>query len=694
MPEELWDKNITAFLDDRDALVSRSRLIGSDPTLVNYGGGNTSAKLIDIDHVGREVETLWIKGSGFDLGSIERKGFARLKLPEVRLLQSREEMTDGEMIDYLGLCAFGPGFPQPSIETLLHAFLPFPHVDHTHAEAALGFCCSHQGREMTAECFGSEIAWVPYVRPGFGLAKLAMEVLNENPSVAGMFLAKHGLVTWGETGRESYRRTVDVVARAGAWLEDKVDEARLFGGQRSEPPSPQQRKEVMARLLPVIRGELIKGKGEHLILHWDDSPHVLHFTSSVDMETLSQTGAPTPDHVLFTKFLPCAVELEAPQAFFVDGDLNALQESVLVAISSYTEAHQSFFARHREPDVELLDTGPRILLMPGLGMIAVGSDSWAAANTASLYRSAIRVMRWASSASTYESLNERERWEIEYWPLELRKLTLRPKPKELAGHIAVITGGAGGIGKASASRLLREDAHIVLADVDEDAAKRVASDLSGEHPTRALGFASDASNEQDVENLIRRTVLAFGGVDIVVPNAGVSSAGPIDETDLVEWERVHNLMVRGYFLACRAAFRVMKRQGTGGVIVINGSKNGLASGKNAIAYTTAKAAKHHMARCLAEEGGQYGIRVNAVAPDAVIRGSGIWNKAWVEQRAKAYGFKAENVEEYYRQRNALRVTITAEDVAEAILFLASARSSKTTGCVVTIDGGLGVAYPR
>ena len=696
MPDSLWSESDAKDLDALDALVYRSHLLGADRSFVNYGGGNTSIKTPGRDHLGREVEVLWIKGTGFDLATVERDGFAPLRLEEVAASRSREVMSDDEMVDYLALCSLSPLAPTASIETTLHAFLPFPHVDHTHPEAALAFCCGAEGEELTRECFGEDIVWVPYVRPGFALAKLALDALEKQPNAIGMFLAKHGLVTWGDSGRESYERTISVLSMAEDFLDRNLDERTVLGGEAVSPPRDDVRRAVMLEILPVMRGELSRllGGDRRFILHWDNSPEILRFVGARDAAGIASVGAACPDHVMYTKFKPLFIDGEVSGAVAAGGDVSELVQAIRAGIAEYVDEYRRFFEENTEPGVEMLDPAPRVLLIPGFGIVTAGRDAWTAANIASLYRTAVSVMRRASANGGYTSLSPKEAWNVEYWPLELYKLTFRPPDGELAGQVAVITGGAGAIGQATARRMLNEGAHVLITDLDGERAEKLAGELSAQYPLRVRSVQVDNALEGDTDRMLHETILAFGGVDIVIPNAGLSSAGAIEDTTLDEWDKVHAVLLRGYFLTCRAAFRAMKLQGCGGSIVINGSKNGLAAGKNAIAYTTAKAAEMHMARCLAEEGGVLQIRVNSVAPDAVIRGSALWSKEWKEERARAYGFDVEDIEEFYRKRNVLKRSVTAEDVAEAILFLASARSAKTTGCAITVDGGLAVTYPR
>ncbi len=690
VPPNEWSDGAVAGLTEIEALTYRSHLLGSDPTIVNFGGGNTSIKTQAVDHAGRPVSTLWVKGSGWDLGTITADGFTPLRLDDVAMLESRSEMDDDEVVDYLQRCMLDPKAPRPSIETTLHAFIADTHVDHTHPEAAIAFCCAEFGEKLVGDCFGDEAVWVPYVRPGFGLAKLAVAARRRNPNATAMFLAKHGLVTWGSSSQESYERTISVLQRAHSFLQQHIDIVKAFGGRRIPEGGEELRRTLAVSILPRVRGALSEKVGRRLILSFDDSRDVRQFVDSNNMPELAGTGAACPDHVMYTKFLPVVVD--APK--HEEWDPVELEEAITRAVDSYAEAYRTFFAEHTDGVTEPLDPAPRVVLIPGLGMITAGWDKWAALNTASLYRSAISVMLGAASVTRFTSLTPEEAWNVEYWPLELSKLATRSSHGDLESRIALITGGAGAIGSATARRLLAAGAHIVISDLDAHRAAQTAAALASEFPHRIVAVGADAGSEDDTTRVLETSTLEFGGLDLAVPNAGIAGAHPIDETSVDEWRRVQDVLLLGYFLTCRAAFTVFKRQGLGGVIVINSSKNGLAAGKNAIAYTTAKAAETHMCRCLAEEGGPFGIRVNAVAPDAIITDSGFWTKEWREERSRTYGFPVEDIEEYYRQRNALKVNVEARDVAETILWLASDRSGKTTGCIVTIDGGLMATYPR
>ena len=566
MPSNAWSEQIAGGLDDLDQLVYRSNLLGSDELGINFGGGNTSVKTRSRDHLQREVEVLWIKGTGSDLATIEAKDFTPLNVEDVAAAQTRETMSDDEMVEYLGRCSLDPQAPRASIETILHAFLPFKHVDHTHARAALAFCCSGKGEELTRACFGDEIVWVPYVRPGFALAKLALESLSNQPAATGMMLAKHGLVTWGNSGQESYSRTISALSKAESFLEGNVDTERPFGEELLAPASEEIRRRVMLELLPPLRGELSRMMGAHrrVILHWDSSDEIMQFVSAREMPVLASTGAACPDHVMYTKFLPLTIDAGECRTAAEGGSTDTLIESVRRSVQAYSESYREFFQAYQTPEVEMLDPAPRVILIPGFGMVTAGGDDWVAENTASLYRTAVTVMRWCRANGGYTSLTPREAWDIEYWPLELYKLTQRPGAKELAGHVAIITGGAGAIGRAAAIRLAAEDAHVVIADLDTAKGTEFVDSFPKEQRLRVRFVEANAASEADTDRTLEEAILAFGGVDIVVPNAGRASAGPIEETEVEEWDQVHAVLLRGYFLACRAAFRVMKPQGCGG----------------------------------------------------------------------------------------------------------------------------------
>ena len=685
--ENLWVSQRAQGLSELEALAYRSNLLGRDRAVANYGGGNTSTKSKERDHTGREVDVLWVKGSGSDLATIEAPQFTGLKLDEVLPLKQRDSMEDQEMVSYLASCQLRPDMPRGSIETLLHAFVPHAQVDHTHPDAVNMICCSEGGEELARECFGDEGVWIPYIRPGFTLSKQVGEAVKNNPNAKFILLAKHGLVTWGDTHEESYGRTIEAINRAAEFIAGRAGEP--FGGQKVEPLGHDRRETLLAEVLPALRGALSSGSGEsaHKILRVDHtSEGVLNFVCGRDSEELSQVGAACPDHLVRTKVRPLWIDFDPEN----DGDED-LVEKLREGVARYREDYEAYFSRHEEADEEMFDPNPRIVFIQGVGLVAAAKNAKEANLSRDFAYRAINVIRGAHAVGGYVSLTEEESYAIEYWPLELYKLALAPPPDELAGRVAFVTGGAGGIGSAVARSLASKGACVVVCDLDEEGAAGVADDLA----EPGLAAKADVTDEDEVAGAYRRAILEYGGVDVVVSNAGLASSAPIEETTVEMWDKNHSVLARGYFLVARGAFRVMKEQGIGGSIVFVASKNAMAAGKNASAYSSAKAAELHLARCLAEEGGAEGIRVNTVNPDAVLQGSRIWDSGWRETRAAAYGIEPEELEDYYRQRNVLKLEVLPENIAEAVLHFASeARSSRSTGNVLNVDGGVKDAYPR
>lgn len=664
-----------------DELVYRSNLLGADRAVSNYGGGNTSSKSTEIDHTGREVEVLWVKGSGSDLATMGAKNFTGIRLDEVLPLIERDEMSDEEMVAYLSRSQVAPEMPRSSIETLLHAFVPAPEVDHTHPDAINMLAGAENGEQFVREVFGEEAVWVPYIRPGFTLAK-QVGLAARGEGVRFVILAKHGLVTWGETGAESYANTIEAINRAADFVSARA-KAR-FGGAAREPLSGERRDELLAQLLPAIRGAVSSERAK--ILQVDASPSTLEFVSSRDAATLSQVGAACPDHLVHTKRIPLWVSYD-PSA----DDVEALAARVVAGAATYREEYRAYFEQNARAGETIGDPDPRVVLIEGVGMVSVGTNLKGARLARDLYHRAIEVMGGASAIDSFVSLTAPESFAVEYWPLELYKLSLAPAPRELAGRVALVTGAAGGIGSAILDALASEGAVVVATDIDASGAQRVAEPFGGE----GLGVAMDVTSEEAVAAAYREAVLSYGGVDVVVSNAGIASSAPIEETTVAEWDRNHAILTRGYFLVAREAFKLLRRQATGGSVVFVASKNSLVAGKNASAYSSAKAAELHLARCLAEEGGAAGIRVNTVNPDAVLQGSRIWGSSWREERAAAYDIDPDELEGHYRARTTLKVNILPQDIAQAVLHFASGvRSGKSTGNVLNVDGGVPAAYSR
>ena len=684
-------------------LVARSRRLGADRSIANWGGGNTSAKAEEVDFRGRPARILWVKGSGSDLATVTEASFTGLYLDDVLPLLERERMSDSEMVDYLAHCFYEPGRPRPSIETLLHGFLPFTHVDHTHADATNYFACAEGGEKLARDCFGAELLWIAYRRPGYGLAREVAQAVRANPQAKLVILAKHGLITWGETDEECYASTMRVIAQARAFVEEHIALAgkTVFGGFRTTPLTGDERRVVAAQIAPVLRG-LVSAE-QRQILRFEDGEDVLAFASSQDAPRLTKIGAACPDHLVHTKPWPLLVEWTPVQGH------EALVASLRTGIATYVEKYRHYLEANAQQNLDpdaatpvyrdanaAAAPHPRVILIPGVGMFTTGKDAMMADVSAQLYHRAIAVMRGAEACGGFISLSDAESYAVEYWPLEQYKLKMAPPEREFARHVVLVTGAAGGIGSATCRRLAQEGAHIVASDIDLAGAEQLVAYLNQHFGAgRAIAVKMDVTNEESVRTAFEQAALAFGGIDVIVNNAGLASSASITETSLAQWNKNWNVLATGYFLVAREGFRLMEAQGRGGNLVFIASKNALVAGKNAAAYSTAKAAEAHLARCLAEEGGQFGIRVNTVNPDAVLAGSRIWDSAWREARAATYGVASDQLEEVYRKRTTLGVNILPEDIAEAVAFFASpTRSVKSTGNILNVDGGVAAAYPR
>ncbi|EGG35013.1 bifunctional rhamnulose-1-phosphate aldolase/short-chain dehydrogenase [Paenibacillus sp. HGF5] len=689
MVQSLWEQSKAQQAQNTlDELVYRSNLIGADRRVCNWGGGNTSSKTTIQDFRGNDVEVMYVKGSGSDLATMKAGNFTGLRMEDIRPLFERDSMSDEEMVAYLGHCMVDAKHPRASIETLLHAFLPFRHVDHTHPDAIISLCCAHNGKELAREIFGDRFVWVPYVRPGFTLSKMIAEGVLANPNAELVLMEKHGLVTWGDTSEACYAQTIRIISEAEAFIEARVNNDRLFGGRKHAPLAAEIRRSIAAEVMPAVRGAVSDAK--KMILSFDDQDDVLDFVGGIDSPKLSQVGAACPDHLVHTKVVPLFIDW-TPNA----EDIEGLKAKLIEGIAAYKAQYQAYFERnHHEGDV-MFEAAPRVILIPGIGMINTGK-SWAMSQVSgALYHRAIAVMRGATALGDFVSLSENESYNVEYWPLELYKLSLAPAEAEFSRQIAFITGGAGGIGSAAARRLVAEGAHVVLADLNLEGAQQVAEEINAKYgENRAFAVKMDVTDEEAVQRAYRETSVTYGGVDIIVNNAGLATSSPFDETSLKEWNLNMNVLGTGYFLVAREAFSLMKVQGIGGSMVFIGSKNSVYAGKNVTAYSSAKALEAHLARCIAAEGGEYGIRVNTILPDAILQGSAIWNSNWRNERAAAYGIEPDQLEEHYRKRTTLLVNIYPQDIAEGIAYFASSKSSKTTGCMLTIDGGVPAAFTR
>lgn len=690
--ENRWDDAHAAGLDERQLLLYRSNLLGADKRITNYGGGNTSAKVTETDPLtGEPVQVLWVKGSGGDVGTIRMDGFATLYMDKLEALKGlyRGVKDEDRMVGYLPHCTFDLNPRAASIDTPLHAFVPYVHVDHMHPDAIIAIAASKNSRELTAEIFGDEIGWLPWRRPGFQLGLDLEAFIKANPKAKGMVLESHGLFTWADDAKDCYELTLAVIDTAILWLARKMEGKPVFGGVAAKSLNEAERRRIAARLMPEIRGRI--GGKERKLGHFDDQDAVLEFVNSRDLEPLARLGTSCPDHFLRTKIRPLVLEFD-PARPDVDAVLAGLDSALADYRADYTRYYEA--CRH-EDSPAMRDPNPVVFLMPGIGMMTFARDKATARIAGEFYVNAINVMRGSSTVSTYRGLPEQEAFDIEYWLLEEAKLQRMPRPKSLAGRVAFVTGGAGGIGKATASRLMREGACVVLADIDAPALEGAREELAAHFSAdQVSGVTLDVTDEAAVSDAFRAASIAFGGVDILVSNAGISSSAPVEDTELSMWNRNMDILAKGYFLVSREAFRLFRRQKLGGNVVFVASKNGLAASPNASAYCAAKAAEIHLARCLALEGADAGIRVNTVNPDAVLRGSKIWTGEWREQRAAAYNMAADELEEHYRKRSMLKLNVLPEDIAEAICFLAGDASAKSTGNIINVDAGNAQSFTR
>ncbi|MBO6719786.1 MAG: bifunctional rhamnulose-1-phosphate aldolase/short-chain dehydrogenase [Rhizobiaceae bacterium] len=688
----LWDEAKAASMSEPERLLYRSNLLGSDKRITNYGGGNTSAKVMQKDPLtGTEVEVLWVKGSGGDVGTIKMDGFATLYMDKLNALKGlyRGVEHEDEMVGYLPHCTFNLNPRAASIDTPLHAYVPKKHVDHMHPDAVIAIAASEDSKALTERIFGGEIGWLPWKRPGYELGLWLEKFCKENPDATGVVLESHGLFTWGDTARESYETTIRIINRAIEWFEDNTGAKAAFGGEKHRALAAKERRAVAAKLMPAIRGAV--SEKTRKVGHFDDSEAVLEFVCSAGMKDLAALGTSCPDHFLRTKIRPLVVPFD-PSSQDADAALAALPG----AIASYREDYAAYYERCKRADSPAMrDPNAVVYLVPGVGMITFAADKATARISAEFYVNAINVMRGASSVSTYVGLPEQEAFDIEYWSLEEAKLQRMPKPKPLAGSVALVTGGAGGIGRATAARLLSEGACVVLADIDEEALGNAGSELVkayGKDMVRSVKL--DVTSEEQVTEGYLSAAVEYGGIDILVSNAGLASSAPVEDTTLALWNRNMDILATGYFLVSREAFRLFRQQKIGGNVVFVASKNGLAASPNASAYCTAKAAEIHLARCLALEGAAEQIRVNVVNPDAVLRGSKIWTGEWKEQRAAAYNMSTDDLEEHYRSRSLLKRSVFPEDIAEAVYFFASEMSAKSTGNIVNVDAGNAQSFTR
>ncbi|MDP9840433.1 rhamnulose-1-phosphate aldolase/alcohol dehydrogenase [Neorhizobium huautlense] len=687
-----WDDAYAAKLDEPGKLLYRSNLLGSDKRITNYGGGNTSAKVMETDPLtGEKVKVMWVKGSGGDVGTIKLDGFSTLYMDKLEALKGIYKGVEDEdrMVGFLPHCTFNLNPRAASIDTPLHGFVPFAHVDHMHPDAIIAIAASKNSKELTQKIFGSDIGWLPWRRPGFQLGLDLEAFVKANPTAKGVVLESHGLFTWADDAKDCYLLTLEIINKAIEWFAKETEGKTIFGGAVTKSLGTEERRAIAAKLMPEIRGRI--GKAERKLGHFDDQDAVLEFVNSKNLAPLGALGTSCPDHFLRTKIRPLIVDFDPAKP-----DADAVVAGLDKALEDYRADYTRYYETCKHDNSpKMRDPNPVIFLIPGVGMLSFAKDKATARIAGEFYVNAINVMRGASTVSEYQGLPEQEAFDIEYWLLEEAKLQRMPKPKSLAGQVAFVTGGAGGIGRATATRLIGEGACVVLADIDQTALDDAHADFTkrfGADAVRAVQL--DVTSENAVEKAFTQATVEFGGIDILVSNAGIASSAPVEDTTLAMWNKNIDILATGYFLVSREAFRLFRRQKIGGNVVFVASKNGLASSPNASAYCTAKAAEIHLARCLALEGADAGIRVNTVNPDAVLRGSKIWSGEWREQRATSSKIDVSELEEHYRKRSMLKLNVFPEDIAEAIYFLASDLSAKSTGNIINVDAGNAQSFTR
>jgi rhamnulose-1-phosphate aldolase/alcohol dehydrogenase len=693
----LWSESKAAELADDEValLVYRSNLLGADLRLTNYGGGNTSCKAMAKDPLtGKETEVMWIKGSGGDLGSMKRNGLAALYVDRLRALKNvyRGIEFEDEMVELFNHCIYDLSSKAPSIDTPLHGFLPFKHIDHLHPDAAIAIAAAKDGKKITKELFKGTIGWVEWQRPGFDLGLKLKQCLDENPGIRGIMLGSHGLFTWGDTAYESYINTLEVIEQCAAYLESNYGKKRpVFGGQKLKSLPKENRLQQAAALAPVLRG--FCSSKTRMIGHFTDDDRVLEFMNSNDLDKLAPMGTSCPDHFLRTKISPLVLDLKSDESLM---DVKSIKEKLGPAFESYRKMYAEYYEKCKHPNSPAIrDTNPVVILYPGVGMFTFAKDKQTARVAAEFYINAINVMKGAEAISEYTSLPRQESFNIEYWLLEEAKLQRMPKPKSLSGKVAIVTGSGGGIGKAIAKKFAEEGACVILSDNDAGRLKEAETEFEKKFGNDSFATALlDVTHASQITESMKTAALAFGGIDIVVNNAGISISKSIEDHTEKDWDLLYDILVKGQFLMSQAGIGTMRKQAMGGDIINIVSKNALVSGPNNAGYGSAKAAQLHLSRLNAAELGPDKIRVNTVNPDAVIADSKIWAGAWAEGRAKAYGVKVEELPAFYAKRTLLNEIILPDDIANACFAFVGGLLNKSTGNVLNVDGGVAMGFVR
>ncbi|MEQ9286886.1 MAG: bifunctional aldolase/short-chain dehydrogenase [Cyclobacteriaceae bacterium] len=689
----LWDEAKAASMegDEVALLLYRSNILGADLRITNYGGGNTSCKTIEKDPLtGEDTEIMYVKGSGGDIGTLKRNGLAGLYVDKLRALKNvyRGLEHEDEMVALFNHCIYDLDSKAPSIDTPLHALLPYKHIDHLHPDAAIAIAASKEGEKIMKEIYGEDFAWIPWQKPGFDLSLKLEAAIIENPNLKGLYLGGHGLFTWGDTAYECYINSLEAIEKASAYLNDNFGKkGPVFGGQRTESLPAERRKQQASAIAPVLRG--LCSSNQLMVGHFSDDERILEFANSVDIDKLAPLGTSCPDHFLRTKICPLVLDLEK------DADLSdpaAIKEKIQHQWEEYRENYNNYYEQcKRDNSPAIRDNNPVIIIWPGVGMFSFAKNKQTARVANEFYLNAINVMKGAEAVSEYVALPLQEAFDIEYWLLEEAKLQRMPKEKSLSRKIALITGSGGGIGLEIAKKFAENGACVIISDIDEERVKTAHATFGRDV---AEWVTMDVTSQESVVAAFEKAALAFGGVDIIVNNAGIAISKSIENTSEEDWDLLQNIMVKGSFLAAKAGTAILRKQGLGGDIVNIVSKNALVSGPNNLGYGAAKAAQAHMTRLMAAELGKDGIRVNTVNPDAVIKGSNIWEGGWAAGRAKAYGITVDELPAHYAKRTLLNAILEREDIAKAALAFVDGSLSKSTGNIINVDGGVAAAFVR
>ncbi len=688
----LWDDQKAAALEGNEVelFLYRSNILGADLRITNYGGGNTSCKTIEKDPLtNQNVEVMWIKGSGGDIGTLTRAGIAGLYTERLRNLKNvyKGRSDEDRMVGLFNHCIYDLDSRAPSIDTPLHGLLPFKHIDHLHPDALIAVAAAKDSKKITKEIWGDTMGWVPWQRPGFDLGLQLEKCLKDNPGIRGIVLGNHGLFTWGDTSYECYMNSLEVIETASAYIEDKIEEkGSVFGGEKIKSHPQEQRQIKASQLMPLLRG--LCSSEKPMIGHFTDSETVMQYINSHDLERLAPMGTSCPDHFLRTKIQPLVLDLDKDEDLL---NTEVLLEKLTPSFEAYRKEYSAYYNHCKHPNSPAMrDPNPVIIIYPGIGMFSFAKNKQTARVASEFYVNAINVMRGAEAISQYTALPRQEAFDIEYWLLEEAKLQRMPKEQPLSRKVAIVTGAGGGIGKAIADKLVAEGANVVLTDISEQSLEEAEKTFKKDQVSTVV---CDVTDENSIKRAFDKACLSFGGIDVIIHSAGLAISKSLEDTTLKDWEILQNILVKGQFLMAQHGVKILKKQGLGGNIVNIASKNGLVAGPNNVGYGTAKAAQLHMTRLLAAELGSDKIRVNTVNPDGVIVGSKIWQGAWAEGRAKAYGISVDELPSHYAKRNLLNEIIYPQDIANAA-FALIANLDKSTGNIINVDGGMANAFVR